>query len=154
MSRLLKIMMTVALVGVLSLGAGKTTMAQEVPGLADAIAAGDTVTINNIVAANQNNPTVLAVIANALLAAAQATASTNPTTAALFAAVALNTGALTGTSAATALNIVSVSPTALALLTNPNAPNTGGNSFSGSTNNTTNQGSPASNSAQSCSSCN
>jgi hypothetical protein len=151
MSRLLKTMMTLALLAILSLGGGKATLAQEVPGLADAIAAGDTAAINNIVAANQNNPVVLAAIANALFAAAQATQNTNPTTAALFAAIAVNTGALPPNLQVIALNIVGSNPSALALLTNPNAPNTGGNFVQGNNNPPNN---PANNSAQQCSSCN
>jgi hypothetical protein len=126
--------------------------ADSVPGLADAISAGDTVAINNIVAANANNPAVLTVIANTLLAAAQALNATNPTTAALFAAVAINTGALTGNSATTALNIVSSNPTAIALLTNPNAPKTGG-TFTANTASLVPPNNPANNSAQ-CGSCN
>ena len=127
--------------------------ADGVPGLADAIAAGDTVAINNIVAANTGNLAVLAQIATTLLAAAQALNSTAPTTAALFAAVAVNTGALTGQSATTALNIVSSNPTALALLTNPNAPKTGG-TFTASTASLVPPNNVANNSAQQCSSCN
>jgi hypothetical protein len=127
--------------------------ADAVPGLADAIAAGDTVAINNIVAANAGNPAVLAQIATALIAAAQALSTTAPTTAALFAAVALNTGALTGQSATLALNMVSSNPTALALLTNPNAPNTGG-TFTANTASLVPPNNVANNSAQQCGSCN
>lgn len=127
--------------------------ADAVPGLADAIAAGDTVAINNIVAANTNNPAVLAQIAATLLAAAQALNATNPTTAALFAAVALNTGALAGTNATVALNIVSSNPTALVLLTNPNAPKTGG-TFTANTASNAPPNNVANNSAQQCGSCN
>ena len=127
--------------------------AEAVPGLSAAIAAGDTVAINAIVAANVNNPAVMTVIANTLLAAAQALGATAPTTGALFAAIALNTGALTGQSATLALNIVSSNPTALALLTNPNAPKTGG-SFTANTASLVPQSNPANNSAQQCSCCN
>jgi hypothetical protein len=127
--------------------------ADAVPGLADAIAAGDTVAINNIVAANVNNPAVLAQIAATLLAAAQTLGTTAPTTAAIFAAIAINTGALVGTNAVIALNIVSSNPTALALLTNPNAPNTGG-TFTANTASLVPPSNPANNSAQQCGSCN
>ena len=127
--------------------------ADAVPGLADAIATGDTVAINAIVAANVNNQAVLALIANALLGAAQAIGTNNPTQAALFAAVAINTGALTGQNATVALNIVSSNPTALALLTNPNAPRTGG-TFTANTASLVPPNNPANNSAQQCSSCN
>jgi hypothetical protein len=137
----------------LMFGASESAVAQDVPGLADAIAAGDTVTINNIVAANQNNPAVLTQIANALLAAAQSLQSSQPTTAALFAAIAINTGGLQGNAQVIALNIVSSNPTALALLTNPNAPNTGGNFFASTGSNFPNNN-PANNSAQQCGSCN
>lgn len=101
--------------------------AQTSDSLSTAMANGDVVTVNAIVAANQANPTVLAAIASALLAFAQA----NPqsTNGALMAAIAVNTGALTGADAILALNIVASNPTALALLTNPNAPNTGGSGF-------------------------
>jgi hypothetical protein len=127
--------------------------ADAVPGLADAIAAGDTVAINNIVAANVNNPVVLAQIATTLLAAAQALGQTAPTTGAVLAAIALNTGALPPQSSTLALNIVSSNPTALALLTNPNAPNTGG-TFTASTASIAPPNNVANNSAQQCSSCN
>jgi hypothetical protein len=139
----------------LMFGASAVAVAQvqPVPGLADAIASGDTVTISNIVGANQNNPTVLAQIANALLAAAQTPALAGTTTGALFAAIALNTGALQGQLAVIALNIVSSNPTALALLTNPNAPKTGG-TFTPSTASYVPPPNPANNSAQQCGSCN
>lgn len=127
--------------------------ADAVPGLADAIASGDTVAVNAIVAANAGNPAVLAIIANTLLAAAQSLNNIAPTTAALFAAVAVNTGALTGQGAVTALNIVSSNPVALALLTNPNAPRTGG-SFTASTASLVPPNNVANNSAQQCASCN
>jgi hypothetical protein len=127
--------------------------ADAVPGLADAIAAGDTVAINNIVAANANNPAVLTQIATTLLAAAQALGTTAPTTGAIFAAIALNTGALPPQSSTIALNIVSSNPTALALLTNPNAPKTGG-TFTANTASLVPPNNPANNSAQQCSSCN
>jgi len=128
-------------------------LAQAVPGLADAIATGDTVAINAIIAANVNNPAVLASIANTLLAAAKALGATAPTTGAIFAAIAINTGALTGQNATIALNIVSSNPTALALLTNPNAPKTGG-TFTANTASLVPPSNPANNSAQQCSSCN
>lgn len=153
MSRLLKSMMTLALVAILSLGGGKATLAQDIPGLADAIAAGDTTAVNNIVAANVGNPANLAIIANVLYQAALSGQATNPTTAALFAAIAINTGALSPVQYFQALNIVGNNPTALALLTNPNAPNTGGNQFQQQQNNNTNNNSLI-NQAQTCSSCN
>ncbi len=124
-----------------------------VPGLADAIATGDTVAIKAIIAANVNNPAVLASIANTLLAAAKALGATAPTMGAIFAAIAINTGALTGQNATIALNIVSSNPTALALLTNPNAPKTGG-TFTANTASFVPPNNPANNSAQQCSSCN
>lgn len=127
--------------------------ADAVPGLADAIASGDTVAVNAIVAANVNNPAVLTLIANTLLAAAQALSTTNPTQGALFAAIAINTGALPPQSAIVALNIVSSNPTALGLLTNPNAPKTGG-TFTANTASLVPPNNPANNSAQQCSSCN
>ena len=127
--------------------------ADAVPGLSAAIAAGDTVAVNAIVAANANNPAVLAAIANTLLAAAQALGATAPTTGALFAAIAINTGMLTGQNATIALNIVSSNPTALALLTNPNAPKTGG-TYTANTASLVPPSNPANNSAQQCSSCN
>jgi hypothetical protein len=127
--------------------------ADTIPGLADAIAAGDTVAINNIVAANVSNPAALATIANTLLAAAQSLKTTAPTTGAIFAAIALNTGALTGTDATVALNIVSSNPTALAMLTNPNAPSVGG-TFTANTASLIPPNNPANNSAQQCGSCN
>jgi hypothetical protein len=127
--------------------------ADAIPGLADAIAAGDTVTIGDIVAANANNPAALTTIANALLAAAQALGTTAPTTGAIFAAIAINTGALSPQNAIIALNIVSSNPTALALLTNPNAPSTGG-TFNANTASLIPPNNPANNSAQQCGSCN
>jgi hypothetical protein len=154
MAGLFKTITTLVLAGALSFGStAALAQADSVPGLADAIAAGDTVAINNIVAANINNPAVLTVIAVALLAAAQALATTAPTTGAIFAAIALNTGALPPQSATIALNIVSSNPTALALLTNPNAPNTGG-TFTANTASLVPPNNPANNSAQQCSSCN
>ncbi len=117
-------------------------------GLAEAIAAGDTVTITAIVAANQNNPAVLTQIANALMTAAGSATGTSPTTAALFAAIALSTGTLSGNDAVRALNMVSSSPAALALLTNPNAPSTGG-TFTANTANTPPPTNLASNPSQS-----
>jgi hypothetical protein len=139
----------------LVLGGSAVAVAQDqpVPGLADAMAAGDTVAISNIVAANLGNPTVLAQIANALLAAAQSPGLDGTTTGALFAAIALNTGALQGQAAVIALNIVSSNPTALSLLTNPNAPSTGG-TFTANTASLVPPSNPANNSAQQCGSCN
>jgi hypothetical protein len=113
---------------------GSTAMAQ-VPDAAltasldAAIAANDTATVNAIILANQNNPVALAQIAQALLAAAVAAKTTNPTQAGLLAAMAVNTGALPGDSQVQALNIVGSSPSAMSLLTNPNAPNAGGSQF-------------------------
>jgi hypothetical protein len=97
-------------------------------GLDAAIAAQDTTTINAIIAANLNNARARACAATALLAAAEAARASNPILAGLLAAEAFNTGALDEKAAQRALNIVGSNPTALALLTNPNAPHTGGNS--------------------------
>jgi hypothetical protein len=146
--RILKIAMMAAVAGVFSLGGTGVAQAQEVPGLTQAIANGDTAAINAIIAANQGNATVLAQIANQLFAAAQGIQFTNPTVAALLAAMALNTGALTGNNAVIALNLVASNPTALALLTNPNAPNTGGNPFGPGGNNFVPGGSQTNNPAQ------
>jgi hypothetical protein len=109
----------------LSLGLvfGGPTMAQTPPELNAAIAAGDIPRIGAIITANQNNPAVLADIALALLAAAESVKTTNPQLAALLAAEAVTTGALTEADQLRALNIVGLNPAALALLTNANAPN-------------------------------
>ena len=96
-------------------------------GLDSAIATQDTTSINAIIADNLNNARALDCIALALLTAAEATRVSNPTIASLFAAQAFNTGALDEKAAQRALNIVGSNPMALALLTNPNAPHTGGN---------------------------
>lgn len=139
--------------GILGAGAGTSVaIAQEVvvPGLAEAIQAQDTTALQALVTANQNNPSVLLQIANALLGAAQGAKNTNPTIAALFAAIAVNTGVLGEGAALQALNIVSLNPIALALLTNPNAPKTGGNNpgDSSGNNNQAQQQNPASNPTQ------
>lgn len=96
--------------------------------LFSAIAAQDTASINAIISDNVNNAHALSCIASALLTTAEVMKSSNPITASLFAAEAFNTGALDEKAAQRALNIVGSNPMALALLTNPNAPHTGGNS--------------------------
>jgi len=122
-----------ALAFAIVLSFGTASMAQQpeaAPGLNAAMAAGDTSAVNAIVAANSGNPTALSAIANALLAFAQA--NPNSTGAALMAAIAVTTGALSGDAAIAALNIVGSNPAALALLSNVNAPKVGGTTFGGS----------------------
>lgn len=110
---------------------GTAGYAQVPPELNAAIAAGDTTAIGSIISANESNPAVLADIANALLAAAESIKTANPTLAALLAAGAVTTGALSDGAQQRALNIVGSNPTALALLTNPNSLN---NKFGNSNN--------------------
>lgn len=92
-----------------------------------AITAGDVTTINALIAANKGDPTATALIATILFASAQATTGGGNTTGgALLAALAVSTGGLTGNQALLAQNLVLASPTVVALITNANAPNTGG----------------------------
>jgi hypothetical protein len=145
--------------GVQAQTAGATTLAQAPPaatlpdGLATAIAAGDTATIDAIVVANAGNSTLLAQIAQAILDGAKAAQATNPTQAALLAALAIRTGALSDGASQNALNIVGSNPVALALLTNQNGPKTGG-TFTADNAGVAGQQNPANNSAQNCGSCN
>jgi hypothetical protein len=103
-------------------------------GLDAAIAAQDTASVNAIIAANLNNARALTCVASALLAAAEANRASNPIVAGLLAAEAFNTGALDEKAAQRALNIIGSNPTALALLTNPNAPHMGGDNVDNNSN--------------------
>jgi hypothetical protein len=96
-----------------------------------AIRLGDTVKIAGLLADAKSNPTELAQLANILLASAQATQKAgNSAGAAILAAFAVSSGGLTGANATAALSIVNLSPTAQALISNPNAPATGSSSLS------------------------
>lgn len=141
MTRLLKIMMTLAITGVLSVGGlgglsvaglGGKAMAQTVPAsLITAIQNGDIQTISNIIEANRGDLATLTAIGNALLASAQATKGTNDTAAALLAAMAYRTGTLNALQQASATNIANFSPTAVLLLSfSPSAP-IGSNTLTG-----------------------
>lgn len=133
MTRLLKIMMTLAITGVLSVGSlaglsvagfGGKAMAQTVPAaLITAIQNGDIAGISSIIEANRGDAATLTAIGNALLASAQATKGTNDTAAAFLAAMAYRTGTLNGNQQAAAQNIALLSPMAVLLLSfSPSAP--------------------------------
>lgn len=133
MTRLLKIMMTLAIGGVLSLGglaglsvagfSGKA-MAQTVPAeLVTAIQNGDIATISSMIEANRGNDATLTAIANALYASAVATKGVNDTAAAYLAAMAYRTGKLTANQQINARNIATLNPTAVTLLSySPSSP--------------------------------
>jgi hypothetical protein len=94
------------------------TPSEAAPALNAALAAGDTTTIDGIIADNQNDPAELANIVNMPREVAQATKSLPPTTALLM-AITVKTETFGERSTQAALNIVSIGAATVALLTNP-----------------------------------
>jgi hypothetical protein len=82
--------------------------------LNDALASGNAQAVELIVAANQGNTAAIQAIATIVLAAAQAIKATDPAGAGILAAIAVTSGGLQGNAAIVAMNIVSVSGSAIA----------------------------------------
>ncbi|MBM3645514.1 MAG: hypothetical protein FJX02_14390 [Alphaproteobacteria bacterium] len=111
--------------GVALLAAPMTAHAQLTPAqqtqLDAAIATGDTAAIGALINAAGGNAAATEAIATALLAAAQNPA-TPASTAAMFAAAAINSGGLSGTQQIAAFNAAFSNPAGLVVLANNNAP--------------------------------
>lgn len=82
--------------------------------LNDALASGNAQAVELIVAANQGNAAATQAIATIVLAAAQSIKAADPAGAGVLAAIAVSSGGLQGNAAITAMNLVTVSGSAIA----------------------------------------